>query len=241
MGFLAEIRQSTWLYRRISANNRRNFGGWKWGEEMRPEAKEQLLANLDESARALGGTSIQDGIVLARRILAKLVEIMDTVQSREQLVKALDDWNVLPELESLMIQGAADAPRILRWMAMNTNKAANASLPSLPKGRPAVPAQKQVEIVEFVKDLYVQHGVQLEDAKRRAAKRCRCSIRTVERCWRDRRRILKDGPKYHFYELLSRLITVIMADFEAETAAQSQGADAPASEASHRSTRSSAS
>ena len=196
---------------------------------MRPEARDQFLANADATARALGGTSFQDGIVIVRRTLAKLTEMFDAIQTPEQVTKSLDDLNVTPEIESLMIQGVAAGPLFLRWMAMKANESAQANLPALPNRRPAVPARTQIEIVQFVNELSFRLGVQLENAKLRAAQRFGCSVRTVERYWRERRTILENGPKYQFDELLKGLAAALKADLESDATAQNHSADVTAS------------
>jgi hypothetical protein len=190
------------------------------GRVMRPEARDQFLVNADATARALGGTSIQDGVALVRRILAKLTEMFESIQTPEQLAAGLDDLNVTPEIESLMIQGVAAGPLLLRWMAMKANESAETNLPTFPNRRPPVPAKVQVEIVKFVNDLNFRQNVPLEAAKRRAAKKFDCGVRTIERYWKERENILANGPKYHFDDLLNGILGALKADFETDATAR---------------------
>jgi hypothetical protein len=184
------------------------------GTKMRPEARDRFLANAEATAKSLGGESFQDGIDLARRTLAMLIGLFDAIRTPELLANALDEWDPGPELESLIVQCMADAPLLLRWILMQLNQSAQASLPTVPNRRPAVSGKTQVEIVRFVNELNFQHDVMLEDAKRRAAKRFGCSVRTVERYWRERKKILENGPKLHFNDLLKELFTAIQFDLQ---------------------------
>jgi hypothetical protein len=113
-----------------------------------------------------------------------------------------------------MVQGMADAPLLLRWILMQLNQSAQTSLPTVSNRRPAVSGKTQGDIVRFVNELNFQHDVMLEDAKRRAAKRFGCSVRTVERYWRERKKILENGPKLHFNDLLKELFTAIQFDLQ---------------------------
>ena len=183
---------------------------------MRPEARDEFIANVNATAEALGGTTFQGGIDLVRQLLARLTERFDSIQTPELLAKGLDELNVSQEIESLMIQTAASGPLLLRWLYTQFNHSVSETLPTLSSRRPAVKGKTQVEILKFVNDLHFQHRVALEDAKRRAAQRFHCSVRTIERYWREREQILKNGPKLHFSELIEELTNTFKADFEAD-------------------------
>lgn len=193
---------------------------------MRPEARDKLLANADSTARSLGGTSLQDGIEMARRTLAMLTALLDGVKTPELLAKGLDGLEVNPDMEGLMIQAAANGPLLLRWLAMKFNQSAEASLPRVPNRRPAVSGKTQVEILRFVNELNFLYDVHLGDAKQRAAQRFGCGVRTVERYWRQRKKILENGPQLHFHDLLNELITAIDADLKADPAVNSKDVEA---------------
>jgi hypothetical protein len=190
---------------------------------MRPEARDQFLANANAVAEGLGGSSFQEGIAMTRKALAYLTQLLDSVQTPELLAKGLDELQLSPELENLLVQGVAAAPLILRWFAKDFNDTAQVTLPTLPNRRPAVPAKNQVEILQFINDLSFQHGVPLEDAKRRAARRFGCGPRTVERYWRQRKEILEKGPKYQFNELVEALRVACIESIAAERAERSLG------------------
>ncbi len=193
---------------------------------MRAEARERFLENAEATAKSLGGTSFQDGIDLARRTLGMLTGFFDAIQTPELLSKSLDDLDISPEMESLLIQAIASSPLLLRWTAMKLNESAKASLPTVPNRRPAVSGRTQVDIVRYVNELNFQHDVRREDAKRRAAQRFGCSVRMVERYWRERGRILKNGPQLHFHDLLKELKTAILADLKADPSVNSKSVQA---------------
>lgn len=191
---------------------------------MRPEARDMFLANANATVKALGGTTFQDGINLVRKALAKLTEIFDSVQTPELLAKGLDELSVTPEQESMLIQAGASGPMLVRWIMMKLQETTTEDLPKLPSRRPAVSGRTQLSILRYVNDLHFSHGVKLEDAKLRAAQKHGCSVRTVERYWREREKILEHGPKLSFDDLLNQLIAAVQADIVADVAHASDGA-----------------
>lgn len=186
---------------------------------MRPESRDQFLANADAAARAMGGTSFQDGIDLAKRNLEFLTELLNKVATPEMLRKGLDELEISPELESTLIQFVGAGPLVVRWLYKQLDESAKKTLPVLPNRRPPVPAKSQVEMLRYVNKLHFQHEVPLETAKQQAAKRFGCSVRTIERYWRDRKQILENGPKYTFNELIETILSTIGADLAEEAKA----------------------
>lgn len=195
---------------------------------MRPEARDMFLANVDATAKAVGGTSFQDGIELVRKGLAKVTEMFEAVRTAELLRKGLDELSVTPEQESLLIQVAANGPLLARWAIMKLQEAAT-DLPRPPNRRPPVTGKIQIAILRYINELHFQRGVELQHAKLRAAQKHGCSVRTVERYWRERKKILEYGPKLDFHELLNELITTIQADMSADVASAATGAEPPPS------------
>jgi len=179
---------------------------------MRPEARDKFLKSADALAKELGGDSFQDGIVLARKLLKKLTEMFDSIQTPEMLAQRLDEMEIAPENEWLMLAIPGFSPQILRWILASLNRTAEKTLPQVPSRRPAVAANDQLKILRFINELHFDHGVELEKAKDRAARRFGCGVRTVERYWRERKEILANGPKPQFADLMEG----IKADIEAD-------------------------
>jgi len=184
---------------------------------MRPEVRDQFLANADAIAKGLGGSSFQEGIEMARKALAFLTQLFDSIQTPELFAKGLDELQLTNEQENLLVQGIAAAPLLLRWLAKDFIETTQETLPALPNRRPRVSAKNQLEILGYVNKLNFQQRVPLEIAKQRAAIRFHCSTRTVERYWHLRQEILENGPKYQFGELLDALKTAF-----AESVAEEQ-------------------
>jgi hypothetical protein len=179
---------------------------------MRPEMRDQFIANANAAARSIGAESFQDGIDQVRRTLAFLAELFDRIQKPELLVKSLDEFRTSPEVEALLVQFVGASPFVLRWLAKKFNESAQESLPALPNRRPPIEAKAQVKMLRFVNDLHFEHDVPLEEAKRQAARKHGCSARTIERYWRDRKNILANGPKYSFDELIKAVVEVVAAE-----------------------------
>lgn len=186
---------------------------------MRPEARERFLLAADSSARALGGSSFQDGIAIVRRTLAKLTELFDGVRTPELVVQSLDSLELTPELEEVLIQIVENGPLLVRWIVMNLHRSAEDNLPNLPTRAPAVTGRDQVEVIKHVNKLNFEYDVPMEAAKKRAAQRFGCSVRTVERYWQKKVEILASGPKYHFNDLLKEIKAAIEADMAADMTA----------------------
>jgi hypothetical protein len=163
---------------------------------MRPEMRDQFIANANAAAQSMGAESFQQGIDLARRNLAFLAELFDKIQTPELLMRSLDEFQISSELEVLLVQFVGAGPLLIRWLAKEFNESAQASLPALPNRRPPIAAKVQAEMLRFVNALHFEHNVALEAAKQQAALRYGCGIRTIERYWRDRKNILANGPKY---------------------------------------------
>ncbi len=172
---------------------------------MRPEARDKFLQLADVAAKAAGGTSLQDGIDLVRRILANLTAMFDAIRTPELLTLRLDETEVTPEQEWLLLAAVQFGPQLARFVLRRLHRNAEATLPDIPNRRPAVDAGTQVRLLSFVNDLHFNHGVELEAAKHRAAQRFRCGVRTVERYWRERKEILANGPKMQFFDLIEGL------------------------------------
>jgi hypothetical protein len=183
---------------------------------MRPEIRDQFIENANAVAQSLGAESFQFGIDLARRNLAFLVELFDKIQTPELLVKALDEFQTSPELEALLVQFIGAGPFVLRWLAMKFNESAQESLPALPNRRPPIEAKAQLEMLRFVNNLHFEHDVALEKAKKQAALKFGCGVRTIERYWRDRKNILANGPKYGLDEMLKAVLATVAAEIAEE-------------------------
>jgi hypothetical protein len=167
---------------------------------------------------------MQDGLNRTRKLLAFLTAIFDALQTPEQLAQGLDNLNVTPEIETLMIQLAGSGPLLLRWIITKFGEGAEKRLPKLPSGRQGVTAKTQLEILRYVDYLHYRQGTTKNVATMRAAQKFGCSVRTVQRYWDDRKRILKEGPKYHFNDLMNELVASLKADIAADLASQSGSA-----------------
>jgi hypothetical protein len=192
---------------------------------MRPEARDQFLANADATAKALGGTCLQEGINIVRSTLAALTKIADMIQTPELVAQSLDELNITPEREQLLIQLAEAGPLVVKWIIQKLHKSAEETLPTLPNRRPAVAGKTQVEILRFINQQHFRYETPLKFAKKRAAQRFDCSVRTVERYWGNRKRILQQGPNYHFADLLDAVKAAIQADITDELKGLPEGGE----------------
>jgi len=179
---------------------------------MQPEAREKFLRLADATAKELGGESFQGGIDLTRRCLSMLTGMFDSMKTPEMLAQRLDELEISIENERLMIALVGFGPQLLRWLFANLNRTAETTLPNFPNRRPAIAANKQIEMLRFMNDLHFNHAVELQKAKSRAARHFGCKVRTVERYWHDREEILANGPKPQFADLIEGIKAAIEAD-----------------------------
>jgi hypothetical protein len=192
---------------------------------MRPESRDQFLASADVTAKALGGSCLQDGINIVRSTLAALTKIADMIQTPELVVKNLDELNITPEQERILIQFAAAGPLVVKWIIQKLHKSAEERLPTLPNRRPAVAAKTQIEILRFIDQQHFKYGIAKKYAKMRASQHFGCSKRTVERYWGDRKRIFEQGPKYHFEDLLDAVKAAMQADIADDLKGRPEGGE----------------
>ena len=180
--------------------------------EVRPEARDKVLVLADATARAVGGASFQDGIDKTRKLLSKLTEMLDSIRTPEMLARTLDELDVAPENEWLIFGLFKFGPHLVRWIFSKLNEETAKTLPAVPSRQPAVPASSQLKMLQFINDLSFKHGVEIEIAKQRAARKFGCGLRTVQRYWSKRVEILASGPEPQFSDVIEGIKTAIEND-----------------------------
>jgi hypothetical protein len=172
---------------------------------MQPKTVDKFLDSADETARFLGGKSFEEGSDLAYRIFSRMAALFETIRTREDLARKLAKSELSKGEEWLLLAVVRFAPFLLKFGIRKLNEFAEKSLPSAPNRQPAVPATKQVIMLEFINKLHFENGISKEDAMQRAATRFGCAKRTVERYYANRVSILENGPEPTFHDVVDGL------------------------------------
>lgn len=172
---------------------RSSFGGGNVDERLR----EKLVDALEKSFRAVGAADYGSGIEQARKLIAFASDGIESIKTADDLRTALDSCSPLKKREELMcLLLAQSLPGLLRLGLKLAAKKAASDLPPLNNGRPPALSRMQAkEAIDYVSKLH-RSGCQFEAAKFRTAQKFQCSLRTIERLWKERSRYLED-PSEH--------------------------------------------
>jgi hypothetical protein len=182
---------------------------------MRPEVRDEFLRLGDEVARTLGGSSFDEGLTLANALVSKLSEIISGVKTRELLIRELDAAELTPQAEQLLLCALTVAPELLRFGLSELSKRAAETLPASKQRRPSVPAGTQTEMIRYMEYLYIEKKIPLAVAKQRTASKFMWKLRTVERYWKQRDKILGSGPEMRLNDVVASLKAALAADMKA--------------------------
>jgi hypothetical protein len=165
------------------------FGGGFVDEKFR----EKFVDAVEKSFKVMGAQDYESGIEPARRITTFAYEGVESIKTPDDLRAVLDALPPLSRREQLIgLLIAQNLPGILRFGLKIAAKKAASDLPALNSGRPpALSSQQGHEALDYVSKLNRQ-GCSFEVAKSRTAQRFGCSLRTIERLWKDRAAFLNN-------------------------------------------------
>jgi hypothetical protein len=136
-----------------------------------------------------GAKSYGEGMDQARKLITKLHEGMEQIQTKEQLSAVLDGLPDPSKTEAMLIRGSLRwLPQLLQYGIKSFAAVASESLPALPRGRPSLEFQKKERIIAYIGQQFTR-GRALETVKKEAAKRFVVSEATVQRIWDERANI----------------------------------------------------
>lgn len=167
----------------------------------------------DEAAKQLGPMPLEQAVIVVRDFCGAVHGTLERSSTREEFARNLER-EVPDELGYLFIAFVQYIPEFLRYGAEQLRMKASKSLPPPQMGRSAVSGYEQVAMIKYVQHLYVDKRVALKDAKARAADKYGWKPRTVDRYWGQRDRILSEGPKMRFADVL----TALQAQWKRDTA-----------------------
>jgi hypothetical protein len=182
-------------------NNHRQI--WRWGDKMvragfgggnvDEKLREQIVSALEKAMKAVGAKDYESGMEQTSRLAAAVHESVESMKTLDDLRVLLDRLPPLSKREELIISMISrNLPGILRLGFKLAAKRAAADLPALANGRPpALSSQQAHEAIDYVSKLNRQ-GCSFEVAKSRTAQKFACSLRTIERLWKDRAAFLND-------------------------------------------------
>jgi len=154
---------------------------------VRPEMRDQLVAALDETAKAVGVETFEQGVDLVCRFGEKLMPLLEQVRTREKAMAALDQMpDFPPEEEPLAVAAFRMLPQFLGIQLREQLPSVLKDLSGARKGRRrALSNDKQAAVCNFIGKLY-REGVEMRDCKKRASLRFNVATRTVDRIWANR-------------------------------------------------------
>lgn len=160
-----------------------DFGGGSVDEKRR----EEFVVAVEQMAIRLGAKSYEKGLDQAIRLVSCLLQLMESIRTKEALRTALDSLETPTKSEERKILFAIRyMPQFIRITSGLAITKFLTALPAFAPGRPQrMTAEEGEKLLNFISGLHRQ-GVPLGIAKQRAAARFHCSVRTVERLWGER-------------------------------------------------------
>ena len=160
---------------------------------MDEKLREQIVVAIEKAMKAVGAEGYESGIEQTRKLAAFVHQGAESMKTLDDLRVLLDRLPPLSKREELIISMISrNLPGILRLGFKLAAKRAAADLPALNNGRPpALSSQQAYESLDYVSKLNRQ-GCPVEIAKSRTAQKFGCSVRTLERLWKDRASFLND-------------------------------------------------
>ncbi len=155
---------------------------------MNPAARDKAVRQIEAGIRWAGTDGFDAGMARARKVLSYVLEFVEQVQTKEDLVRCFDEMQLTILQEKLLLGSLRFLPQILRVGAAQMSKKLEEQVPGSAGGRPGIPHTTRAEIVAFIGRLHMG-GTSLTNCKKRAALRFDCGNSTVERIWLDRANI----------------------------------------------------
>lgn len=155
---------------------------------MNPAARDKAVRQIEAGLRWAGTDGFDEGMARAKKVLSYFLELVEQLQTKEDLVRNLDEMQLTFFQEKLFLGSLRFLPQILRAGAAQMAKKLGEEVPGSSGGRPGIPQKTRAEIVAFISDLHMR-GVSLTACKKRAALRFDCGASTVERIWLERANI----------------------------------------------------
>jgi hypothetical protein len=154
---------------------------------VRSEMRDHILAALDETAKALGAETFEQGVELVCRIVEKFMPLLAQLRTRERAIAVLDQMpDFPPEEEPLAVAAFRMLPQFLGIQVRKQLPGVLKELPGGKKGRRrALSGDQQAALCTFIRKLYLD-GVEMRDCKKRASLHFNVATRTVQRIWANR-------------------------------------------------------
>ena len=154
---------------------------------MRTETKDRIIAALERAFKTAGAESLEQGMALCSSVFGGLYRITEPLKSREVISAWFDQVpDPSAEEEAMLVACFEMLPTLIRMAVQGFADDLARQLPHPPGGRPqTLSPGAQKEICAFIGQLHAQ-GVELREAKKRAARKWDVSVRTVQRAWSTR-------------------------------------------------------
>ena len=159
---------------------------------MRPELRDKLLEVMDRKSRGLGVQSFDELADKACALFEALSVAFSRIRTREGLISVLDSVELPETAERYSIPMAEHFGHVVREIIQHLVESGIKELPQPPVGRKhALNSLESAEVCRFVAELYAKLP-DLQQCKKRAARKFGISPATVSRAWRKRGKVSDD-------------------------------------------------
>jgi hypothetical protein len=169
--------------------------------------REKIIAAVEKSIQTAGAKDYQSAMEQARKLLAFLYEGVESMKTPDDLRAMLDRCPPLSKREEMIyLLLTKNLHHVVRLGLKAAAKKATSDFPA--GGRPpALSKQEAQEALDYVARLN-RMGCPFAISKSRAAQKYSCTVRTIERLWKDRSAFNEDTalPEVTIDEALSHLI-----------------------------------
>jgi hypothetical protein len=165
------------------------------------EPRRRVIDAVEQALKLAGAKGFEDAEATMQQIADFFAHRVKPVFNRERLETLLQQAEMPPEEEQMLIAIAESLPSLIGVALNMLSLEAAKSFPVLNTGRPkSLTSTKRTAVCEHIAKLYGQ-GTNLKVAKNRTAQKFNVSLSTVERSWAER----KIGHKPSLNELIDFL------------------------------------
>lgn len=161
---------------------------------MDEKLRDKIVTAVEKSFCAAGAKDYESGIEQARKLIALAYDGVESMKTPNDLRALLDSCPSLSRREQMICFFVAwNLPGLCRIALKLAAKRVAHDLPAINTGRPPALSTGQIlEALNYVSKLN-RSGCPLEVAQWRTARKFDCSLRTIQRLWKDRAEFSSDS------------------------------------------------
>lgn len=177
---------------------------------MTPEVRDRLIDGIEDTFKAAGAQSYEQGLEVAIRLFEEFLRYAQMIRTREHVAALIDLLPDFPVGQEHMV--AATAELMPQLMALNVGELLKMFLADFKLssgGRPlALTHGRRIAVIKYISQLNLD-GNSMAVCKRYASRHFKVSVRTIERVWQRRARILEGERKVSLQEAQEWLLNIV--------------------------------